>query len=177
MTKVSFREPWKVRRPASFPGAGLFVVVPLLVGVLGCGSPSDDPSAASAEEREALGLRAGAELHKVTLGGRGAEEHAVPTRVVAEPGDAVEFRTVDHRVHTVAFAPDSLSEESRAFLGSTGQLASQPLVSRGSRFIVRFQDAPPGRYPFVSNGHGGTAWGVVEIGLPPTDTLEGEGGP
>ena len=48
------------------------------------------------------------------------------------PGDGVEFRTVDHRVHTLRFLADSLTYEARAFLESTGQMASPPLVSRGS---------------------------------------------
>jgi plastocyanin len=113
-----------------------------------------------------LGLAPGAELHRVTLGGRGSEEHAVPTRIQASPGDAVEFRTVDHRVHTLFFVADSLAPELRSYMESTGQMASPPLVVRGSRFIVRLQNAPPGRYLFVTEGHGGSARGVLEVGLP-----------
>ena len=117
-------------------------------------------------EAETLGLPSGAELHLVTLGGRGSEEHVVPTRIQASPGDAVEFRTVDHRVHTLTFLTDSLTQEVRLFLESTEQMASPPLISRGSRFIIRLQNAPPGRYLFVTEGHGGSARGVLEVGLP-----------
>jgi hypothetical protein len=100
----------------------------------------------------------------------------VPTRIQAALGDAVEFRTVDHRVHTLTFSLDSLTLEMRAYLESTGQTSSPPLVSRGSRFIVIFQDAPAGRYPFITEGHGGTARGVIEVGLPEVpDSTSGTG--
>ncbi len=135
--------------------------------VAGCGGSSGDRPDPELENAKELGFPSGARLHRVTLGGRGAEEHAVPTRVSALPGDGVEFVTVDHRVHTLLFLPDSLSGEVRSFLESTGQMASPPLVSRGSRFILRLEGAPRGRYAFMSEGHGGTAFGVVEVGTAP----------
>jgi plastocyanin len=150
-------------RPVPLKGAGL-LAFPLLVFLApGCG-PSDggipDPEV---QEATALGFPAGARLHRVTLRGQGAVESAVPSLIQAHPGDGVEFRTEDHRVHTVTFPPDSLAPEVHSFLESTGQLGSPPLVMQGTRFILRLQDAPPGRYPFLSEGHGGTAWGVVEV--------------
>jgi plastocyanin len=160
-----------VSRPASFPGAGLLSFLILLLPLSGCGRAVGGGADAAVEDVESLGLPSGAQLHRITLGGRGSEEHAVPTLIQAEPGDGVEFRTVDHRVHTLTFPADSLSPEVLAFLDSTGQMASPPLVTRGSRFIVRLQNAPPGRYFFVSEGHGGTARGVIEVGpLPPPDS-------
>jgi plastocyanin len=87
--------------------------------------------------------------------------------IQAAPGDAVEFFTVDHRVHTVTFLLDSLAPEVRSFLENSGQTASPVLVEQGSRFVVRLGDAPPGRYIFVSEGHGGRARGSVEVGLSP----------
>ena len=151
-------------RPASLGGAGLLPF--LFLGVLSWGcEPADGGARARAqEEAEALGLPSGALLHRVTLGGRGSEEHAVPTRILAVPGDGVEFRTVDHRVHTIEFLADSLSAEVRDFLENTEQMASPPLVSRGARFVLRLQNAPRGRYLFKSEGHGGVAFGVVEVG-------------
>ena len=147
----------------------------MLPSMTGCGVPPAERGQGSADEADGLDLRAGAELHSVTLGGRGSEEHAVPTRIVIEPGDAVEFRTVDRRVHTVRFPEDSLDLDGRRFLESTGQMASPPLVDRGGRFIVRFDDAPRGRYPFESRGHGGTAWGVVEVGPLEVDSTDAGG--
>jgi len=153
------------RRPASLPGAGLFLLLALVAA--GCG---DSPEAGPEQEvlgARALGLADGARLHRVILGGRGSDEHVLPARIRASRGDGVEFVTVDHRVHTVWFPPDSLTAEALAFLISTEQEESPPLLRRGSRFVLVLEDAPAGRYPFISQGHGGTAVGVIEVGLPP----------
>ena len=155
-----------VPKPASYPGAGFFLTIFLGLMALGCQGVSADPEALSAEEARALGLPEGTRLHRITLGGRGAQEHAVPTLTQASPGDAVEFRTADHRVHTLSFLEDSLSVGIRDFLRSTGQMASPPLVSRGTRFILSLQNAPLGRYPYISEGHGGEARGVIEVAWP-----------
>jgi plastocyanin len=149
---------------------GLLPFLLILVTLGGCRETGDGNEVLSSEEARELGLSGGARLHRVTLGGRGAEEHAVPTRIQALPGDGIEFLTVDHRVHTLEFVADSLEPEAQQFLESSGQTASPPLVSRGSRFVLRLQDAPPGRYRFTSNGHGGIARGVVEVGPPAGDT-------
>jgi plastocyanin len=154
-------------------GAGLLPFLALVGWLCGCGGGLDEAPPSDPELATVVGLAPGAQLHRVTLGGRGAEEHAVPGRIDAAPGDAVEFRTVDHRVHTVVFPPDSLTCQARSFLEETGQGASPPLVSRGSRFVLRLEGAPSGRYPFVSEGHGGTAKGVVVVGLQP-DSLPGD---
>jgi plastocyanin len=164
---VSPGELSRVPRPASFAGAGLLPLLILSAILGGCGESGDGVPDGTSESVQALGLPAGAQLHQITLGGRGAEEHVVPTRIEASPGDAVEFRTVDHRVHNVSFIADSLTLEVHAFLESTGQMASPPLVSRGSRFILRLQNAPSGRYLFRSEGHGGVALGVVQVGFQP----------
>lgn len=161
----------RVRGLAQIGWAGLLPFLFLFTSAEGCRGPTADPDLIPAEEAEALGLTAGARLHRVSLGGRGAEEHAVPTVIRAYPGDGVEFLSVDHRVHTLEFVTDSLAREVREFLEATGQIDSPPLVSRGNRFILNLKNAPVGRYFFLSEGHGGTARGVIEVGLPfPADS-------
>ena len=128
------------------------------------------PPDPEAEGARALGLGGGARLHRVILGGRGSEEHLLPARIRAAPGDGIEFVTVDHRVHNLSFPPDSLGPEALTFLTSTGQESIPPLLHRGNRFILRLAGAPVGRIPFVSEGHGGLAYGVIEVVLP-TDSL------
>jgi hypothetical protein len=87
----------------------------------------------------------------------------------------VEFVTVDHRVHVVSFLADSLTADALAFLTEARKVSSSPLVSRGSRFLVFWAGAPPGRYPFLSRGHGGEAVGFIEV-ISPGDSLPtGEG--
>lgn len=155
-------------------GAGLLAFPVLFLLLAGCSDSGAEGTGADAEALRALGLSPRATLHRVNLGGRGAEEHAVPTRILASPGDAVEFKTLDHRVHTLTFPLDSLSSEVRLFLEESEQTSSPPLVTQGSRFILNLENAPPGRYPFVSHGHGGRAVGLVQVGDPsPSDSIGG----
>jgi len=156
-------------------GAGLLLLVFLSAGLGGCGGGSDHVADPELEGAQAMGLRSGSRLKSIVLGGRGSDEHVLPGRTVASPGDAVEFVTVDHRIHTVSFLRDSLSSEAWDYLVSTGQEASLPLLSRGSRFLVRLEGAPLGRYPFLSQGHGGEALGVIELGAFPDTTGQGSG--
>jgi plastocyanin len=148
-------------------GAGLALfLLTFLGGFWGCQVAESDRSRLTSAEARSLGLDPGARLHRVSLGGRGAEEHAVPTVIHASPGDAVEFVTVDHRVHTVIFMLDSVAPVVRMFLEDSGQESSPLLVDRGNRFLLNLRDAPSGVYPFVSEGHGGSAHGRVEVGPP-----------
>jgi len=161
----------RVRRSACrVPGAGLLLSFLLVYVAGGCRGASERPPDPEVEGARALGLEGGARLHRVILGGRGAEEHVLPARVRAVPGDGIEFVTVDHRVHNLSFPADSISREARDFLTSTAQESIPPLLHRGNRFILRLVGAPLGRFPFLSEGHGGTAYGVIEV-VSPTDSL------
>lgn len=155
-----------MRRPVPSQGAGLSVILLLSLLPLACGGPGPEPSEPETERARALGLEEGARVHQVILGGRGSEEHVLPFHVEAAPGDAVEFVTVDNRIHTVLFPPDSLTPGVRAFLLGSSQDRSPPLLSRGSRFVLLLEGAPPGDYPFMSQGHGGLAYGLIRVGPP-----------
>lgn len=109
-------------------------------------------------------MDAGREIHQITLGGRGDEEHVVPTLLRVPLDAVVVFTTVDGRVHTVSFPEDSLALDAALFLERTSQLRSPPLMDRGSRFVVTFEGAPRGRYRFRSRGAGGDAWGILLVG-------------
>jgi hypothetical protein len=89
-----------------------------------------------------------------------------PREVALEPGHFVEFFTEDRRVRTVSFLLDSLNAEQSAFLRSSGQDRSPPLVELETRFVVSFQGAPPGRYPFLVEGNERAISGVVTVGTP-----------
>jgi len=105
----------------------------------------------------------------VQLSGGREVEHLVPPHLEIEMGEWVQFVTLDRRVHTVSFVPDSLSPEALKYLADTGQLQGPPLLARGSRFLVDFRNAPVGRYVFSSTSHGDPVFGSVTVREPSAD--------
>lgn len=149
------------------------VAIALGVGFLvACGegpSPSPEVMEQNREEealREVLGLGAAVPLHGVVLGdGSGGDEpHPAFTEVDSE--SVVHFLSQDHSARWIRFVPDSMSPVSLRFLEERGQLTSPPLVAPGSRFVVTFQGAPPGLYPYEVQSYGVAARGTVRV-LPP----------
>lgn len=102
-------------------------------------------------------------LHEIILGGRGAEEHVVPQNIAVRSGSEVHFVTADNRVHTVHFQLEDMAEAARQFIQSTEQFSSPPLITRGTRYIVSFENAPRGFYPFTVRAHGEPVAGAVVV--------------
>lgn len=125
--------------------------------------PDAPPSRLDPELVSALGLEGHEVVRTISLDGDRGSVPVRPPRLEVGPADIVEFVTADRRVHAVAFPPDSLTPAQRRFLESTGQDASPPLIGQGSRFVVTFENAPAGRYPFVSRGHGEEAGGIIIV--------------
>jgi hypothetical protein len=113
-----------------------------------------------------LGLDPRDRVHEVILsaGPTGAAE---PEETRLLQGDYLQFVTADSWVHELLFEVDSLAADARAFMSDLDQLASPPMVSRGSRFIVSFVGAPDGRYPFRVEGSHGPVRGAVVVEAPP----------
>jgi plastocyanin len=105
----------------------------------------------------------------VQLSGGRDVEHVVPTHLEIELGQWVQFVSLDRRVHTLSFVPDSLSPEALVYLTDTGQLEGPPLLMRGSRFLVDFREAPAGRYVFSSTSHGDPVFGSITVRDVPVD--------
>lgn len=106
----------------------------------------------------------GADVHDVDIGGAGAADSLAPAALEVRPGDAVRFVAGDHRAHAIAFLADSLPPAARAWLEESQQLRGPPLVNRGSQWIVVFEGAPPGRYPFTCLSHGARGGVTVREG-------------
>ena len=100
---------------------------------------------------------------EIVLGGRGTEEHVVPTRAIVRTGGTVVFRTVDHRLHSVEFDLDRMAPEASSFLEASGQDRSPPLIERGTEYTVSFEGAPPGFYPFHVRGPGSPVEGAIVV--------------
>jgi plastocyanin len=151
------------RRARGSGRARSLVLLPFLLLALaaGCAPEAEPPS--DPELREALGLDDTRVIHRITLGGRGSIEHVTPRRLEIEPGDIVQFAPVDRRVHTVVFGGAGLSADGAAFLDRTHQRASPPLMDIESRFVVHFENAPAGEYPFASTAHGEPVSGMIVV--------------
>lgn len=113
--------------------------------------------------RDSLGVGEEARVWRIRVDGRGNRERVAPRVVTVPPGALVEFVTSDRRVHVVSFLPGTMSERAVRFLEETRQLGSPPLVEFGSRFVVSFHGAPPGRYRFVVEGNGEPTEGSVIV--------------
>jgi plastocyanin len=109
-----------------------------------------------------LGLTDVDRVHRVGISGGEQEGLSVDSMEVLT-GDWVEFVTLDWWVHEVRFEADSLAPEARAFLERTDQMASPPLLNKDERFVLSFAGAPEARYPFVVEGNGAPARGVVVV--------------
>ena len=116
--------------------------------------------------RSELGLTDRDEVHRVVITG-GDVEMAAPLATTIQPGAYLEFVTGDWFVHEIIFELDSLPPDARAFLESTDQVASPPLLRLDSRYVVNFGGCPPGRYPFVLEGSGAPGRGVVVVEVTP----------
>jgi len=89
-----------------------------------------------------------------------------PRETVVLAGDYLQFVTADSWVHELIFESDSLTAEALAFMTDLDQMASPPMVSRGSRFVVSFVAAPEGRYPFRVEGSHPAAHGAIVVATP-----------
>ncbi len=125
--------------------------------------PSLEPDALLQAE---LGLTVADRVHRVRITGGGGEA-ADPPVVSIEPGAYVEFVSADWLLHEVLFEADSLSEAQRGFLERTDQIASPPLIERGSRYVLTFAGAPVGRYVYTLEGNGRSGRGVIVVAPPP----------
>ncbi len=109
-----------------------------------------------------LGLTPDDRVHTVRIS-TGEAERADPAFLSVRPGDYVQFISADRLVHEVAFRLDSLKAPARAFLARTGQGASPPLLELDARFVVSFDGAPPGRYPYALEGNRGPGEGAIVV--------------
>ena len=119
--------------------------------------------------RDSLGLTDADRVYRVALGVESGTFTVEPSRLVVPRGVWVEFVTSDGWPRTVAFELDSLPGAAAELLRSTGQDASPPLLDPGSRFLVSFAGAPPGRYPYQVEGSGRAVRGVVVVEDPGGD--------
>ncbi len=141
--------------------SGVVAATLVSLALSGCGSDESDLPPDARLQRE-LGLEPSDRVHEVLLHG-GIEGSVEPAEAVVLQGDYLQFVTADSWVHELVFEVDSLAGPALAFMGGLDQLAAPPMVSRGSRFVLSFVEAPPGRYPFRVEGGGPARRGVIVV--------------
>ncbi|MEO5511907.1 MAG: plastocyanin/azurin family copper-binding protein [Longimicrobiales bacterium] len=77
-----------------------------------------------------------------------------PAQSNVRTGDLLRFMAQDAGAHAVAFDGDGMSAEARSFLEQSGQMRSPPFMAKGSTWVVSFDKAPPGTYPYRCPTHG-----------------------
>jgi plastocyanin len=113
--------------------------------------------------QDSLGLTTRDRVHRIDLVVRSGRQTAVPALVEIRPGDHVDFHAADHYVHLVRFEVDSLDADARAWWGDRSA-DGPPLLTRGTRWVLEFGDAPPGRYTYVLDGNRDQGRGAVVVG-------------
>lgn len=108
-------------------------------------------------------LPSGASIHEVQI--RSDFEGAIfePHELIVRPGDVVRFTAADAGNHALAFDETAIAPESRAFLEVTHQLRGPPLITTGAVWVVSFDGAPPGDYPFTCLTYGGLGRITVQV--------------
>jgi plastocyanin len=143
---------------------GRIAVIAILVGT-GCRSEPDLTLQPDSVLQAELGLTREDRVYRVALTG-GEVERADPAALSIEAGAYVEFVTTDWLVHEILFDSAALAPSQRSFLERTDQMASPPMIDRGSRYVLSFVDAPPGRYTYRLEGNGSTSRGTIVVASP-----------
>jgi plastocyanin len=135
----------------------------VIAGAMGACEEVPDPRyQPDAMLQRELGLTPADRVHTVTVTG-GPAEAADPEVTEIAAGVWVQFVSGDWFVHELAFEMDSLGTSARVFLMDTDQIESPPLLQRDARFVVSFEGAPPGRYPYLLQGNGRAGRGVIVV--------------
>jgi hypothetical protein len=130
--------------------------------VVGCEAEPPAPPPTDPELRVELGIDDEVAIHRIDLAGGEGGIQIVPREMTVRAGDVVQIVVLDHRVYLIAFDA-ALGAAEAEFLRGTGQDSPPPLVERGSRLVLTFEAAPPGRYGFRVEAGGSSAPGVIRV--------------
>lgn len=129
----------------------------------GCDRP-DPPS--DPELRAELGIADDVTLHRVMITGTADLTRLIPAYLEVDPGDMVQFRVRDRRIHQLVFSSDELADDATDFLTGTGQLSPPPLTAPEARLVLSFEGAPPGLYPYRIDGYAPSVVGQIRVRTP-----------
>ena len=149
-------------------GPAIRIAVSAVLFVTGCRSEPDLTLRPDSVLQAELGLTEEDRVYRVALTG-GEVERAEPAALSIETGAYVEFVTNDWLVHEILFDSAALTPSQRGFLERTDQMFSPPMIDRGTRYVLSFVDAPPGRYTYRLEGNGLTSRGTIVVASPEGD--------
>lgn len=134
----------------------------LLVLLVACGEapPGEEPDPIF---QDSLGLGPRDEVRSVEIRFGSGGESLTPDSLEIFPGQWVDFHAADGSPRTVGFVEEDLSGAARAFLAEASLLSSPPLLGRDAHWVVPFQGAPPGAYPYRVTGPLGSTAGVILV--------------
>jgi hypothetical protein len=136
--------------------------------LIGCEGPAPEPEALvdPIVWDSIQGLQEGDRVHVLDVHFGSDGEVVEPDSLLVEAGDWVDFRSSDGSPRLISFVLDSMAPGNRGFLQEIGARSSPPLVADGSHWVVSFQQAPPGVYPFIVEGARAPARGVIHVADP-----------
>ena len=111
---------------------------------------------------ETVDLPSGTEVVDVAMETDGGTDRFQPADARLEVGDVVRFTNGELGTHAITFERAALNAEQLAFLDRTLQISSPPLVGDDAAWVVSFEGAPPGSYPFRCMTHGARGTLTVE---------------
>lgn len=103
--------------------------------------------------RDSLALTDADAVHAIELRVGDGHEQIVPDSVKLAVGDHLQFIAGDGFVHLVHFDTTRVSPEQRRWLDAVGARVGPALLNRDSRWVIDFDAAPIGRYPFMVEGN------------------------
>lgn len=131
--------------------AGALVL--MAAAVAACDEVVPDPGPPVIElAHDTIRLDSGQELIDVTVRRTQAGDFE-PASIEAHVGDVVRFTAGDNGSHAIVFDTPALADSVHAWLESTAQLRSPPLIETGAAWVITLDDAPPGEYPFRCTTH------------------------
>lgn len=139
------------------------VAAPLALAVLVTGCKAPPELRPEQVLRDSLGLTDRDRVHALAL--RTEDGTEVPDRdvVLVRVGDHVSFRTEDRQARAIRFERDSLAPDALAWGEGAGLFAAPLLARPEMRWVVDFDDAPPGRYPYIVLGGADAGRGAIEV--------------
>ncbi|HUF70052.1 MAG TPA: plastocyanin/azurin family copper-binding protein [Longimicrobiales bacterium] len=121
-----------------------------------CGSEAEPSPVVLHLGEDTVVLAVGARITDVHVRASQDGREFLPATVEARPGDVLRFSSEDGGPHALVFDEAETDPDGLAFVSSTGQRRSLPLMEPGAAWVVTLADSPAGLYTVRCLTHGST---------------------